>query len=55
MMDPHGDPRIEEVLHDDGGFIMAATVAINTKGKLYVGTVKHKMAVCDVKYLMGQP
>ncbi|XP_045157145.2 serum paraoxonase/arylesterase 2-like [Mercenaria mercenaria] len=43
--------EIEEVFSDDGNFLYGTSSATNVNGKLVIGTVSQKAAVCELNYL----
>ena len=50
MKDGH-EVGIEEIYKEDGHLVSGSSIAVYRKNKLYIGSVSHKMAVCDVRYM----
>lgn len=43
--------EIEEIYHDDGNVLSGTSVATYVSGKVLIGTVSQRLAICDVSYL----
>lgn len=54
VRNPEGKEKVESVFTDDGSLFNGVSVGLYHNRKLYMGTIHDKMAVCDVKHLMGE-